>query len=116
MFTKLFLGSILQGIVLDILVALGIIRSHHAWLDVEHIEEALQNLLVCVEMVFFAAFQQYAYNVAPYRDNDTSSVKSDKKKEWLEFGTRTNVDVNFDALIKMNDARYSCFMRNDDIY
>nr|POF00159.1 transmembrane protein [Quercus suber] len=70
-----------QGIVLDILVALGIIRSHHAWLDVEHIEEALQNLLVCVEMVFFAAFQQYAYNVAPYRDNDTSSVKLDKKKE-----------------------------------
>ncbi|XP_030928627.1 transmembrane protein 184C-like [Quercus lobata] len=70
-----------QGIVLDILVALGIIRSHHVWLDVEHIEEALQNLLVCVEMVFFAAFQQYAYNVAPYRDNDTSSVKLDKKKE-----------------------------------
>ncbi|KAF2305119.1 hypothetical protein GH714_001891 [Hevea brasiliensis] len=34
-----------QGVVLDILVALGIIRSHHFWLDVEHIEEALQNVL-----------------------------------------------------------------------
>ena len=72
---------ILQGIVLDILVSLGVIRSHHVWLDVEHIEEALQNVLVCVEMVFFSAIQQYAYNVAPYRDDGTSSVKLDKKKE-----------------------------------
>lgn len=46
-----------QGVVLDILVALGIIRSHHFWLDVEHIEEALQDALVCVEMVFFSAFR-----------------------------------------------------------
>ncbi|KAF2303434.1 hypothetical protein GH714_018276 [Hevea brasiliensis] len=33
-----------QGLVLDILVAVGVIRSHHFWLDVEHIEEALQNV------------------------------------------------------------------------
>ncbi|KAF2303416.1 hypothetical protein GH714_018127 [Hevea brasiliensis] len=35
-----------QGVVLDILVALGVIRSHHFWLDVDHIEEALQNVLI----------------------------------------------------------------------
>ncbi|KAK9209328.1 hypothetical protein WN944_001694 [Citrus x changshan-huyou] len=68
-----------QGIVLDILVALGVIKSHHFWLDVEHVEEALQNALVCVEMVFFAAFQRYAYSAKPYRDE--SSAASDKKKE-----------------------------------
>ncbi|KAJ4726243.1 hypothetical protein OWV82_004986 [Melia azedarach] len=71
-----------QGIVLDILVALGIIKSHHVWLDVEHIEEALQNALVCVEMVFFAMFQKYAYSAKPYRDGYVnSSAVSDKKKE-----------------------------------
>ncbi|GKV15889.1 hypothetical protein SLEP1_g26625 [Rubroshorea leprosula] len=71
-----------QGIVLDILVALGIIRSYHFWLDVEHIEEALQNALVCVEMVFFAAFQQHAYSAIPYRDNYTTSTTiPDKKKD-----------------------------------
>ncbi|XP_059662606.1 uncharacterized protein LOC132308522 [Cornus florida] len=69
-----------QGVVLDVLVALGIIRSHHFWLDVEHLEEALQNALVCVEMVFFSAFQQYAYSAAPYSDDAATTVK-DKKKE-----------------------------------
>ncbi|KAK9269067.1 hypothetical protein L1049_000835 [Liquidambar formosana] len=46
-----------QGVVLDIAVAMGIIRSHHFWLDVEQIQEALQNVLVCVEKVFFSALQ-----------------------------------------------------------
>lgn len=73
--------NVFQGIVLDILVALGVIKSHHFWLDVEHVEEALQNALVCVEMVFFAAFQRYAYSAKPYRDE--SSATSDKKKEWI---------------------------------
>ncbi|XP_062015390.1 uncharacterized protein LOC133731957 [Rosa rugosa] len=70
-----------QGIVLDILVALKIIRSHHIWLDVEHIEEALQNMLVCVEMVFFSIVQKYAYGAEPYRDDAISTAKRDKKTE-----------------------------------
>ncbi|XP_021858389.2 uncharacterized protein [Spinacia oleracea] len=55
-----------QGIVLEMLVAAGIIRSRRAWLDVEHIEEGIQNVLVCLEMVVFSVLQQYAYNVQPY--------------------------------------------------
>lgn len=70
-----------QGVLLDILVAMGMIKSHHFWLEVEQIEEALQNVMVCVEMVFFSIFQQYAFNVAPYRDDTTSTMKSDKKKD-----------------------------------
>ncbi|CAK9183057.1 unnamed protein product [Ilex paraguariensis] len=66
-----------QGIVLDILVALGIIKSHHFWLDVEHIQEALQNVLVIGEMVFFSIFQQYAYSAEPYR---TGAVVNKKKE------------------------------------
>nr|GMD02979.1 transmembrane protein 184C [Ipomoea batatas] len=58
--------SFWQGILLDILVAMGIIKSQHFWLDVEHIQEAIQNVLICVEMVFFALMQQYAFHVAPY--------------------------------------------------
>jgi len=67
-----------QGIVLDILVALGIIKSNHFWLDVEHLQEALQNVLVIVEMVFFAIFQLYAYSAEPYR---VDRPVKDKKNE-----------------------------------
>ncbi|TQD77311.1 hypothetical protein C1H46_037134 [Malus baccata] len=55
-----------QGVVIDILAAVGVIRSHHFWLDVEHVEEAIQNVLICLEMVVFSVLQQYAYHVAPY--------------------------------------------------
>lgn len=65
---------------LEILVAMGIIRSHHLWLDVVHIQQAYQNILVIVEMVFFSIYQMYAYSAAPYVGDATSSVK-DKKKE-----------------------------------
>ncbi|KAE8673508.1 Detected protein of confused Function [Hibiscus syriacus] len=68
-----------QGVVLDILVAMGIIRSHHYWLDVEHIQEALQNTLVCVEMVAFSVVQRYAYNAAPYSGETEAKTKLDKK-------------------------------------
>ncbi|KAJ9690318.1 hypothetical protein PVL29_012795 [Vitis rotundifolia] len=70
-----------QGIVLEILVALGIIRSHHFWLDVEHIQEAIQNVLVCVEMVVFSVLQQYAYHVAPYSGDMEAKLKLSKKRE-----------------------------------
>ncbi|KAF7144616.1 hypothetical protein RHSIM_Rhsim04G0018300 [Rhododendron simsii] len=70
-----------QGILLDILAKLGVIKSHHFWLQVDQIEESLRNTLVCVEMVFFSAAMQYAYSVEPYRDDDASSTVKDKKRE-----------------------------------
>ncbi|KAG9459522.1 hypothetical protein H6P81_004030 [Aristolochia fimbriata] len=70
-----------QGIVLEILAAIGIIRSHHFWLDVEHIQEALQNVLVCIEMVIFSVIQQYAYHVSPYSGDIASKLKMDKKTQ-----------------------------------
>ncbi|XP_077254068.1 uncharacterized protein LOC143893019 [Tasmannia lanceolata] len=69
-----------QGIMLEILVAAGIIKSHHYWLDVEHIEEALQNVLVCVEMVVFSVMQQYAYHVAPYSGDVAEKMRLNKKE------------------------------------
>ncbi|KAJ0018840.1 hypothetical protein Pint_10717 [Pistacia integerrima] len=69
-----------NGVVLEILAAVGIIRSHHFWLDVEHIEEAIQNVLVCLEMVVFAVFQQYAYHVAPYSGDVEAKLKMKKKE------------------------------------
>ncbi|EOY28382.1 Uncharacterized protein TCM_029966 isoform 2 [Theobroma cacao] len=77
----LFSSAFGRGVVLDILVAMGIIRSHHFWLDVEHLEEALQNVLVCLEMVVFSVLQQYAYHVAPYSGEVEAKMKLGKKNE-----------------------------------
>ncbi|XP_010278359.1 PREDICTED: transmembrane protein 184C-like [Nelumbo nucifera] len=70
-----------QGVALEILAAMGIIKSNHFWLDVEQIEEALQNVLVCLEMIIFSVFQQYAYPVTPYSGDVASKLLSDKKNE-----------------------------------
>ncbi|KAK6917483.1 Organic solute transporter subunit alpha/Transmembrane protein 184 [Dillenia turbinata] len=70
-----------QKLVLDILVASGIIKSHHFWLDAEHLEEAIQNVLVCVEMVVFSVLQQYAYHWAPYSGDVEQKFKLNKKNE-----------------------------------
>jgi len=71
--------SFWQGCALDILSSVGVIRSHHFWLDVEHIQEAIQNALIILEMVVFSVLQQYAYNVAPYSGAD--KAKLEKKNE-----------------------------------
>ncbi|KAJ0978201.1 hypothetical protein J5N97_013675 [Dioscorea zingiberensis] len=63
---ELFYRVAVKGVVLEALTTAGIIRSHHFWLDVEHIQEALQNVLVILEMVIFSVIQQYAYPVTPY--------------------------------------------------
>ncbi|XP_039140023.1 transmembrane protein 184 homolog DDB_G0279555-like [Dioscorea cayenensis subsp. rotundata] len=55
-----------QGLALEGLTAAGVIRSHHFWLDVEHIQEALQNVMVILEMVVFSIVQRYAYSAIPY--------------------------------------------------
>lgn len=70
-----------QGITLDILASAGVIRSHHFWLDVEHIQEALQNTLVILEMVVFSIIQRYAYDVTPYTGVGGGKVKDDKKSK-----------------------------------
>ncbi|KAE9592935.1 hypothetical protein Lal_00029380 [Lupinus albus] len=70
-----------QGIVLNLLSKFGIIRSRFAWLPVERIEEGYQNILVCLEMVFFSIYQMSAYSVAPYKVDGKTSVTSDKKSK-----------------------------------
>ncbi|KAA0056947.1 transmembrane protein 184C [Cucumis melo var. makuwa] len=70
--------SFWQGVVLDILVAVGIIGSNHMWLDVEHVEEAFQNVLICLEMIVFSVLQQYAFNVGPYSGEVERKLKMRK--------------------------------------
>ncbi|KAL3508625.1 hypothetical protein ACH5RR_028026 [Cinchona calisaya] len=69
-----------QGVLLSMLVSMGVIKSTHFWLDVEHLQDAIQNVLVIVEMVFFSFFQQHAYSAEPYRSY-SSSGSGDKKNE-----------------------------------
>ncbi|KAK8943143.1 hypothetical protein KSP39_PZI009296 [Platanthera zijinensis] len=73
--------SFWQGIVLDLLASAGVIKSHHFWLDVEQIQEAIQNVLVILEMVFFAVIQQYAFQASPYSGIVSGKRESDKKNE-----------------------------------
>ncbi|KAL3345387.1 hypothetical protein AABB24_024385 [Solanum stoloniferum] len=70
--------SFWQGLLVKILVSWGVIKSHHFWLDVEHLQEAIQNVLICVEMVFFSVMQQYAYHVAPYSGDVEAKLKLKK--------------------------------------
>uniref|UniRef100_A0A7I4CTU3 Uncharacterized protein n=1 Tax=Physcomitrium patens TaxID=3218 RepID=A0A7I4CTU3_PHYPA len=60
---------IFQGVALQLLAAAGIIRAEHIWLEINQIEEAYQNIFVCVEMVGFAILQQYAFSVQEYSGN-----------------------------------------------
>lgn len=69
-----------QGVALDVLAAIGVIKSHHFWLDVEHIQEAIQNVLVILQMVVFSVIQQYAYHVAPYSGADAAKMKYKKSE------------------------------------
>lgn len=68
-----------QGVLLNILVEMGIIRSQHFWLDTEHIQEAIQNVLVCLEMVIFSVLQQYAFHFAPYSGDVEMTMKLRKR-------------------------------------
>jgi len=70
-----------QGMLLDLLAKFGVIQSRHLRLDVEHIEEAMQNILVCVEMVIFSVLQQYAYHPAPYSGEVEKMLRQNKKND-----------------------------------
>jgi len=70
-----------QGMVLDGLASFGILQSLPFHLDVEHIEEAMQNILVILEMVVFSVLQQYAYHVSPYSGEVEKMLKQNKKNE-----------------------------------
>ncbi|KAK9089418.1 hypothetical protein Scep_028500 [Stephania cephalantha] len=70
-----------QGIMLKILVSLGVIKSNHFWLDVEHLEEAYQNILICLEMIIFSVLQQYAFHVAPYMGDVVTKMRLGQKRE-----------------------------------
>ncbi|KAG0555895.1 hypothetical protein M758_11G009400 [Ceratodon purpureus] len=74
--------SFWQGVVLQLLATAGIIRSEHIWLEVSQIEEAYQNLFVCVEMVAFAVIQQYAFGVQEYSgDLDKLLADAQRRRE-----------------------------------
>ncbi|XP_071719952.1 uncharacterized protein [Rutidosis leptorrhynchoides] len=70
-----------QGVILDILVKTGVIKSHHFWMEVEHVELAIHNVLICVEMVLFSVFQQYAFHFEPYSGDVQTMLQKGKKNE-----------------------------------
>lgn len=75
--------SVCQGVVLQLLAAVGVIRTEHIWLEINQIEEAYQNLFVCVEMVMFAVLQQYAFSAGEY-SGEVEKLLLDAKKRREE--------------------------------
>ncbi|EFJ04796.1 hypothetical protein SELMODRAFT_163348 [Selaginella moellendorffii] len=67
--------SFWQGIVMQILASAGMIQKQKK-LNVNQIEEAYQNLLVCLEMVAFAAIQQYAFSAEEYAGEAQAKLKA----------------------------------------
>lgn len=70
-----------QGVVLDILVKTGVLKSHHFWLDVEHVQEMVRDVMICVEMVGFSVIQQYAFHFEPYSGDVQTMLEKGKKNE-----------------------------------
>ncbi|KAJ0946650.1 putative organic solute transporter subunit alpha/Transmembrane protein [Helianthus annuus] len=70
-----------QGALIELLVRSGVIKSHHFWLEVEHVGEAIQNVVILVELVLFSVFQQYAFHFESYSGDVQTMLQKGKKKE-----------------------------------
>ncbi|KAM0051984.1 putative organic solute transporter subunit alpha/Transmembrane protein [Helianthus debilis subsp. tardiflorus] len=70
-----------QGALIDLLERSGVIKSHHFWLEVEHVGEAIQNVVILVELVLFSVFQQYAFHFESYSGDVQTMLQKGKKKE-----------------------------------
>ena len=66
--------SFWQGIFISILVAAKVIAKLGPYTDSEHISLALTDLLVCIEMPFFAIAHQYAFSTVDYIDSHAKFV------------------------------------------
>mmetsp|Transcript_32792 Transcript_32792/g.28761 ORF Transcript_32792/g.28761 Transcript_32792/m.28761 type:complete len:208 (+) Transcript_32792:2-625(+) len=67
-----------QGIILQVLEHYEIVHADR-WYTEEQVAEAIQNLLVCIEMgLLFAPVHSYAFPYSPYEEQ---KKKNDKKKD-----------------------------------
>lgn len=60
-------------------MGLGLVKAHHFWLEVEQLGEALQNVLVVLEMIVFSVMQQYAFHVVPYSGETEAKMRMSKR-------------------------------------
>ncbi|KAI3829302.1 hypothetical protein L1987_03422 [Smallanthus sonchifolius] len=70
-----------QGVFIDVLEKSGVIKSHHFWMDVEHVGDAIKNFLICVEMIGFSVFQQYAFHFERYSGDVQTMLQKGKRNE-----------------------------------
>ncbi|KAI0037118.1 organic solute transporter Ostalpha-domain-containing protein [Vararia minispora EC-137] len=66
--------SFWQSILVSILVSAGAIKQLGPYTDVEHISLGLTDLLICLEMPFFAVAHWYAFSHRDYIDSDITFV------------------------------------------
>ena len=56
----------MQGLAIHLLVSYGIIHAGQMPFQVRQVEEATQNFVVCIEMLFAAVAFRYAYSASEY--------------------------------------------------
>merc|ERR1719474_2496891 len=70
-----------QGILLEVLEHFGIVHADR-WYTQSEVAEAIQNLLICIEMgLLFAPVHSYAFPVSAYRKKAMGKDKASKKKD-----------------------------------
>lgn len=71
-----------QGLIIKLLAAIGVIHKGHFPYSVEQIEEAMQNFIICFEMLIFSFLFLYAFNAKEYDPTyEKTKMTSDKKKK-----------------------------------
>jgi hypothetical protein len=66
--------SFWQSILISIIVSAGAIKQLGPYTDIEHISLGLTDLLICLEMPFFAIAHWYAFSHRDYIDSDITFV------------------------------------------
>lgn len=99
----LLLGVCMQGLAIHLLVSYDIIHAGHMPFQVRQVEEATQNFVVCIEMLFAAVAFRYAYSASEYEYLSAEPAKpaatsaATAKKEPMAGHAKAGADASKQA-------------------
>jgi len=81
-----------QSVVISILVAMGVIKQVGSW-DADHVASALQNYLICFEMLGFAIAHRFTFS---YQDCMSTNSTDDAS---VTYDNNPSSDVDYNSFI-----------------